>query len=98
MAREIDPIWDALTEAFGDVRTKDERGRRNRAVQQLREAKATVEEIEIAVDYCRRNFTIFTEMAVAGWLSRALHEHKQAGSFASVFDMAKIEQERQDRL
>lgn len=93
-----DEVWDALEEAFGPVRTKDERGRRNRACRQLREAGATPEEIQVAVDYCERNFTIFTEMAVCGWLSRALHERKDSGDFANVFELAMKEQERHDRL
>ena len=77
--RPRDPIFDALTEAFGEVRTKDERGRRNNAVRQLREADATPEEIEIAVAYCRRNFSHFTEKAVCGWLSVALQDHAKSG-------------------
>lgn len=79
-AGEIDEIWDALTEAFGDVRTPSERGRRNRAVRELREAEAKPEEILIAVAYCRRNFTSFTEMAVCNWFSRSLQEHAASGN------------------
>jgi hypothetical protein len=69
-----DEIWDALTEHFGDVRTKDERGRRNAAVKQLREAGATPEEIRVTFEFCEARFTSFTEMALCSWLSRALHE------------------------
>ena len=83
--REPDLIWDALTDAFGEVRTPSERGRRNRAVRELREANATPEEIEVAVAFCRKNFTSYTEMAVCNWLSRALHENKQAGNDREVF-------------
>jgi hypothetical protein len=85
MNRQIDPIWEALTAAFGEVRTPSERGRRNRAVRELKEAKATPEEIEIAVSFCRRNFTSYTEMAVCNWLSRALHEHQATGSQRETF-------------
>lgn len=77
---EIDPIWDALVEEFGGVRTTAERDRRNAAVKQLREAAVTAEEIKIAVSFCRRNFTHFTEMAVCSWLSRALHEEQSRGA------------------
>lgn len=83
--REPDPIWDALTDAFGDVRTPSERGRRNRAARELREAKATPEEIAIAVAFCRKNFTSYTEMAVCSWLSRALHEYKASESGRDTF-------------
>lgn len=83
--RDPDPIWDALTAAFGEVRTPSERGRRNRAVRELREAKATPEEIAIAVDFCRRNFTSYTEMAICNWLSRALHENRAAGNQRDTF-------------
>lgn len=91
--RPKDEIWDALTEAFGEVRTSQERGRRNRAVRDLREAGATPEEIGIVVDYCRRNFTVFTEMAVCNWLSRALHESKE-NSFENVIQLAKRRMEK----
>lgn len=87
--RPVDPIWDALTEAFGDVRTPSERARRNRAVKELRVAQATPEEIEVAVDFCRRNFTSFTEMAVCSWLSRALHEHDVTGKRSSFLTLLK---------
>lgn len=72
--RERDHIWDALTEHFGPVRTRDERSRRNAAVKQLREAEATAEEIRVTFEFCSARFTSFTEMAVCSWLSRALHE------------------------
>ena len=87
MSQPRDPIWDALTEEFGDVRTKSERQRRNTAVKELRDADVTPEEIKIAVDFCRRNFTHFTEMAVCGWLGRALHEDKARGAdVRSIFE------------
>lgn len=83
-----DPIWDALDEEFGEVRTKSERGRRNQAVRELRDAEVTPEEIKIAVDFCRRNFTNFTEMAVCGWLGRSLHEERSKGTanVRSIFE------------
>jgi len=84
---EIDPVWDVLTEAFGEARTKSERGRRNAAVRELRDAEVTPEEIRIAVAFCRRSFTHFTEMAVCGWLSRALHEETSRGAdVRSIFE------------
>ena len=83
-AGERDLIWDALTEHFGEVRTPSERGRRNRAVRELRIAQVSAEEIRIAVEFCARNFTTFTEVAVCNWLSRAIHE---AGSTSNVREM-----------
>jgi hypothetical protein len=85
MTRERDPIWDALTDAFGEVRTPSERGRRNRAVRELKEAQATPEEIAIAVSFCRKNFTSYSEIAVCNWLSRSLHEHTQSGAGRNTF-------------
>lgn len=85
MTARVDHIWDALTEEFGPVRTKTERGRRNRAVGELRQAEATPEEIKIAVAYCRRNFTTFTEMAVCSWLSRSLLEQQEQGGKRDAF-------------
>jgi hypothetical protein len=81
----VDDIWDALTEHFGPVRTPSERGRRNRAVRELKQAEATADEIRVAVEFCRRNFTSFTEMAVCGWLSRAILEHEQTGNQRETF-------------
>jgi hypothetical protein len=81
----VDLIWDALEVEFGPVRTKSERGRRNVAVKELREAEATPEEIKVAADYCRRNFTYFTEKALCSWLSKALDEQKQNGVAKETF-------------
>lgn len=81
----VDEVWDALEAEFGSVRTKSERGRRNVAVKELREAGATTEEIKIAADYCRRNFTYFTEKALCSWLSKALDEQKQQGLARETF-------------
>lgn len=90
--RERDEVWDTLTECFGEVRTKDERSRRNAAVKQLKEAQATPEEIRLTYDYCQRSFSSFTELAICGWLSRALHESKQ-DAFGSVISLAFDEKE-----
>ena len=83
--RPRDEIWDALEAEFGAVRTKDERGRRNAAVRQLREAEATPEEIRIAVDFCRRNFSNFSEKAVCSWFSRSLMENDAADGKRATF-------------
>lgn len=78
-------LFDVLTEEFGPVRTKSERGRRNRAIGELLEAGATPEEVTIAAEFCKRSFTHYTEMALCGWLSRALEEHKQKGATRDTF-------------
>lgn len=80
-----DEVWDALEKEFGAVRTKSERGRRNSAVKELREAGATPEEIAVAAEYCRRNFTHFTEKAVCSWLSRALEDQTASGVARDTF-------------
>lgn len=86
-AGEVDPIWDVLTEEFGEALTKSERGRRNTVVKELREAEVTPDQIRIAVSYCRRNFTYFTEGAVCNWIGRALHEEKSRGAdVRSIFE------------
>lgn len=84
-ASRIDEVWDALEAGFGPVRTKQERGRRNAAVKELREAEATPEEIKVAYLYCKRNFTHFTEKALCSWLSRALQEQQEAGLSRETF-------------
>lgn len=83
--RPADEVWDTLTELFGEVRTKSERGRRNRAVGELREAKATPEEIRVAYAFCKKNFTAYTEMALCNWLSRSLHEYAARGENRDSF-------------
>lgn len=81
----VDEVWDAIEKEFGPVRTKSERGRRNSAVKELKEAGATPEEIAVAADYCRRNFTHFTEKALCSWLSRALEEQAASGAARDSF-------------
>jgi hypothetical protein len=72
MSREPDPLWDVMDELFGFCRTRQEASRRGRAVKELREAGATVEEVRTTYAYCKR-FPSFTEMAIVGHLSAALH-------------------------
>jgi len=72
--RTTDELWDTLTECFGQAKTSRERGRRNLAVQELREAEATPEQVRIAYIYCKRTFPRFTELAVCAHFSRALLE------------------------
>jgi len=73
--RQRDPIWDALDLHFGPVRTNSERGRRNLAVKELREAGASPEEIRVAYLWCDKNFTTFTEMALVSHFGRAQHSN-----------------------
>jgi len=84
MRREPDEIWDALDLRFGPVRTRAERGRRNVAVKQLREAGANPAEVEIAYQWCARNFTVFTEMALVSHFGRAQHEAMPVESPISI--------------
>lgn len=73
--RQRDEIWDQLDLHFGPVRTKGERGRRNVAVKELREAGATPEEVTVAYEWCKKSFTTFTEVAVCQHFGRAQHEN-----------------------
>lgn len=89
--REPDVVWDELDACFGPVRTKAERGRRNVAVKQLKEAGASPAEVRIAYQWCRSNFTVFTEMALVSHFGRAQHEQisdeqklKQVGDVISI--------------
>ena len=82
--RPQDEIWNALDLHFGPVRTRAERGRRNVAVKQLKEAGASPEEIRIAYDWCAKSFTIFTEMALVSHLGRAQHEAMPVESPISI--------------
>jgi hypothetical protein len=80
MPRPRDEIWDQLDLHFGPVRTKAERGRRNQAVKQLRDAGATPQEVTVAFEWCARTFTVFTEMALVAHFGRAQHEAVAAES------------------
>ncbi len=75
MARERNVIWDALDLHFGPVRAPQARSMRGKAVQELTEGRYTPEEIAIAYDWCSRNFSPFTEMALAKYIDRAIHEN-----------------------
>jgi hypothetical protein len=92
--RPKDELWDVLTEHFGEVRTKTERGRRNRAARELREAGATAEEVQTVLEYCERNFTTFTEVACCGWLARALREKQEEETPSNVLDLFRKAQRR----
>lgn len=72
--RERDHIWDALDLHFGPCRTKTEASMRGKAVKELREAGATTEEIGIAHEWCVKNFSPFSEMALVKYFGRAQHE------------------------
>jgi hypothetical protein len=74
MERPRDLIWDALEEHFGPVSNDANRGLRNAAVKLLRQSQATPEQIAIAFEWCKKNFTTFTEVAVAKYFDRALFE------------------------
>lgn len=89
--RPRDEIWDTITEHFGEPRTQSERKRRNGAVRELREAGATPEEVAIVIDYCRRNFNSYTEMALCSWLTRALQEHGGQSNVRELFRKARGE-------
>jgi hypothetical protein len=83
--RPRDEIWDTLTEHFGEPRTKSERGRRNAAVRELRDAGARPDEIRTALEYCARTFTHFTEIAVCSWFTRALKEAESRSNVRELF-------------
>lgn len=85
MDRARDEVWDTLTEEFGEVRTPSERGRRNRAARELKLAEATPDEIRIAVAFCRKSFTSFSEMAVCNWFSKALQENSDTAKSREGF-------------
>jgi hypothetical protein len=75
--RERDEIWDQLEVHFGPVSNDANRSLRNQAVKLLRQSGATPEWIAIAYGWCQKNFTTFTEVAVAKYYDRALHDYAQ---------------------
>lgn len=64
-SRKRDELWDALVAELGDVSTKTERGERNGAVKELREAGATADEIHLRCRAYRRRWPEITLTASA---------------------------------
>jgi len=91
--RQRDEIWDALESHFGPVRTPYERGRRNAAVKELREANITPTEIKIAYEWCHKHFSRFTERAICSHVGRALHESKISPNVRQLFQRARVGKE-----
>jgi hypothetical protein len=77
MERPRDEIWDALEVHFGPVSNDANRSLRNQAVKLLRQSEATPERIAIAYEWCRKNFTTFSEVAVAKYYDRAMHDYAE---------------------
>lgn len=70
--REPDPMWDILDRHLGPVHTTSERGRRNRALSELRHANVDADELDRLIRAYRRlwpNITI-TPTAIAANLSQ----------------------------
>lgn len=67
-------MFATLDELFGPTRTKQEGRRRGIACNELLSAAATVDEVRRTFDYCKRKFTVFTEMALLNHLSAAQRE------------------------
>jgi hypothetical protein len=75
MSRPRDELWDILDLLMGPCRTKTEASFRGKVVKELREAGATVAEVEIAHAWCKKSFDIFGEGALLKNFGRAQHEH-----------------------
>lgn len=82
--RARDIVWDTLEELFGPCRTSTERGRRNRAVRELREAGASADEIRTTFRYCQSKFTHFREMAICANLTAATTSPTRGGSLVDL--------------
>jgi hypothetical protein len=74
MSRPRDELWDILDLLMGPCRTKTEASFRGKVVKELREAGATVAEVEIAHAWCVKSFDIFGEGALLKNFGRAQHE------------------------
>jgi len=55
-SRKKDDLWDALEDELGPVETESERGRRNKALKELRDIGATVDLVHQRCDAYRRHF------------------------------------------
>ena len=87
--RPRNEIWDALDLHFGPVRAPQARGMRARAVKELTEGQYTPEEIAIAYDWVSKQFSPFTEMALAKYIDRALHEHHKVANKPNVVSIVR---------
>lgn len=54
--RPRDPLWDALVAELGEPATKSERGRRNKALVELREVQATAQDIHDRLRHYRKRW------------------------------------------
>lgn len=69
-ARKIDPLWETLVDELGEVATQSERGRRNKALKELREVGATPDDVQRRVKTYRRlwpNVTLTATALAANW-------------------------------
>ncbi len=70
--REPDPLWDALTAELGEPATASERGRRNKALKELRDANATPADITARCRFYRQhwpNVDLTATALAANWSS-----------------------------
>lgn len=69
-AREANPLWDSLTEHFGEPATKTEKTNRGRQVRELKEAGATAEDVHARItEHNRRGsrWTMTADALVKHW-------------------------------
>ena len=91
MPRPRNPIWDELDLLFGPCRTSTEASFRGKVVKELNEAGASIEELQIAYEWCRKKFDIFGEGAILKNFGRAQHEHmSKPTNVVSLADVRKM--------
>ena len=54
--RREDPLWELLTAELGEPQTRSERGRRNKALKELRDVGATADEVRLRIAAYRRRW------------------------------------------
>ena len=88
--RASDPLWDVLDDELGKVETASERGRRNRALKELRDIGVTPDELRRRIRTYRRKFPniVVTPTALtANWSLLAAPRPPQHTPVAAVVDL-----------
>ena len=96
MPRARDHLWDALEAELGTVATASERGRRNKALKELREIAATPEDVRRRCHTYRRMYptcTLTATALVANWSQLKPRDRTPTPSVDAVVDLPPADAE-----
>jgi hypothetical protein len=94
--RKADELWEALREILGEVATDTERGRRNRALKELRKIGATPDQVKARCRVYARmwpDITLTASALVANWSTLEPRKEKQHPTVDEVVQLPEITDE-----